>query len=85
MSALVPSESWATHYGEDGIDDACPSCGAFVESRALHRDWHLTLAERLDAIGREAGRYKSPPTYFGLSPDELSDTLNAVHLGGTDG
>lgn len=87
MSALIPSEEWATQYGDGhglGLDDACPSCGAFVESRSLHRDWHLALVERLDKITAKAGRYVPPPTYFGHSLDELSAALDAARTGGSD-
>lgn len=51
---LIPPEDWVTDQ-DLNYDLPCP---AMVESRAVHRAWHLALVERAD-------RYVSPPVYGG--------------------
>ncbi len=45
--ALVPSENWVDNQDPD-YDEACPTCSALVENRAVHRAFHLAIVERAD-------------------------------------
>ncbi len=47
---LIPPEDWVTdpdqNYDENYDDAPCPACSALVESRAVHRAWHLASVDR---------------------------------------
>lgn len=55
---LSPDSYWVTNP-DPNYDEPCPACSALVENRALHRAWHLALADRVDA-------YRPPPRYGGI-------------------
>lgn len=55
---LIPPVEWVENPSNDEYDVSCPSCSALVEDRAVHRAFHIALAERADS-------YVHPPTYGG--------------------
>ncbi len=46
MNELIPSEEWATDP-DLRYDIPCPTCAALVESREVHRAWHIALVEQI--------------------------------------
>ncbi len=54
---LIPLHDWVK-FPDPQYDAACPVCSALVESRAVHRAWHLALVEKTE-------RYVESPRYGG--------------------
>ncbi len=55
---LIPSLDWVEDPEKAVYDLPCPACSALVESRAVHRAWHVALVEK-------ASQHVPPPRYGG--------------------
>lgn len=49
----------------EGVEDECPTCGAWMLNPQLHKNWHADTDRRFRMIDAEARRYKDPPRYGG--------------------